>query len=166
VEVAGFAAAIYWIVKSLIIIPIGRYLDKNHGEKDDLAFVVVGNLLAALSVTGYLFAYLPWHVYILQVIFAIGMGMNIPGYTAIFTRHIDKGKEAYEWSVRGATSAVGTGVAGAVGGVIAHNFGFEMLFLCVALFYIVSAVVPFFIAEDISGVNKKTLRMTKTVNEK
>lgn len=50
---AGFAAAIYWIVKSMVVIPFGRYLDKNHGEKDDLWFVSIGNLLAVLAVFGY-----------------------------------------------------------------------------------------------------------------
>ena len=42
VEVAGYAAAIYWIVMSLVVIPLGRYLDKNHGEKDDLWFIIIG----------------------------------------------------------------------------------------------------------------------------
>ena len=153
VEVAGFAAAIYWIVKSIVIIPFGRYLDKNHGERDDLAFIIIGNLLAAASVFGYLFVTLPWHIYLLQAVFAVGMGMNIPGYTAIFTRHIDKGKEAFEWSVRGAATAVGTGVAGAIGGIIAHNFGFQSLFIAVGLFYIFSALLPFLITAEMSAQN-------------
>jgi len=32
-EVAGFAALSYWLSKSLIEIPIGRFLDKHQGEK-------------------------------------------------------------------------------------------------------------------------------------
>ena len=94
VRVAGFAASIYWITLSLVLISFGRYLDRNHGEKDDLYFVIIGTLLGAVAVFGYIFASLPWHIYLLKGIYAIGMGMNIPGYTAIFTRHIDKGKEA------------------------------------------------------------------------
>ena len=56
------------------------------------------------------------------------MGMNIPGFTAIFTRHIDKGKEAFDWSVRAALIGMGSGIAGALGGIIAHKFGFNVLF--------------------------------------
>lgn len=149
VEVAGFAAAVYWIVLSLVLIPFGKYLDKNHGEKDDLYFIVIGNLLAALAVFGYIFSYLPWHIYLLQAIYAIGMGMNIPGYTAIFTRHVDKGKEAFSWSARAAFIGVGAGIAGALGGIIAHRFGFISLFIGVGIFILLSAFVPFFISKNI-----------------
>ena len=33
--VAGFAAAIYWIVKSIFQLPISRWLDKTDGENDE-----------------------------------------------------------------------------------------------------------------------------------
>lgn len=154
-EVAGFAAAIYWIVHSLVMIPFGKYLDKKRGEKDDLWFIIIGNLLAALAVFGYLFSRLPWHIYVLQFIYGMGMGMNMPGYTAIFTRHIDKGREAFDWSVRGALVGIGAGVAGGLGGVIAQNFGFNMLFLGVAGFIIVSAFLPLLISKEMKARDGK-----------
>ena len=135
VEVAGYAAAVYWIVVSLVVIPLGKYLDKNHGEKDDLWFIIIGNLLAASAVFGYLFSYLPWHIYLIQVVYALGMGMNVPGYTAIFTRHIDKGREAFDWSVRACLIGIGAGIAGALGGIVAHKFGFQVLFTGVGVLF-------------------------------
>lgn len=155
VAVAGFAAAIYWIVHSVVMIPFGKYLDKNHGEKDDLWFIIIGNLLAALAVFGYLFSYLPWHIYILQGIYGLGMGMNVPGYTAIFTRHIDKGKEAFDWSVRGTLVGIGAGVAGALGGIVAQNFGFKTLFVSVTIFILLSAFLPFLISKEMRAKDKK-----------
>ena len=41
-EVAGFAALFYWIPKSFLEIPIGHFLDKKHGEKDDFWFMFIG----------------------------------------------------------------------------------------------------------------------------
>jgi DHA1 family quinolone resistance protein-like MFS transporter len=148
IEVAGFAAAIYWIVMSSVVIPLGKYLDKTQGEKDDLWFIVLGNLLAAFAVFGYIFSKLPWHIYLLQAIYAIGMGMNIPGYTALFTRHVDKGREALSWSIRAALIGVGTGVAGALGGIIAYRFGFITLFTAVGIIILFSAVLPLFISKE------------------
>jgi len=148
-QVAGFAASIYWIVKSLALIPFGRYLDKNLGEKDDLYFIIIGNILTAFVIFAYLFSYLPWHIYCLQVVYALGMAMNIPGYTAIFTRHIDKGKEAFDWSTRGALIGIGTGISGALGGIIAYNFGFEPLFIGVGIFILISAFLPLLILKNI-----------------
>ncbi len=162
VQVAGFAAAIYWIVECLAIIPMGRYLDKNHGEKDDLLFIVIGNFLAALAVLGYIFASLPWHIYFLQALYAFGMSMNIPGYTAIFTRHIDKGKEAFSWSIRSASVAAGSGVAGALGGIVAYNFGFTVLFIGVMFFILLSSFLPLLISKNISFKNKETSKVPET----
>ncbi len=153
-KVAGFAAAIYWIVESLVVIPFGKYLDKNHGEKDDLIFVIVGCILAGISVFFYVFSYFPWHIYLLQVIYAIGMGMNIPGYTAIFTRHIDRGKEAFEWSVRSSLVGFSTGIAGALGGIIASNFGFNVLFIGVTIFVLISAFIPVLIYKNMMPSKK------------
>lgn len=154
VEVAGFASGIYWIINSLALIPIGRYLDKNHGEKDDLISVIIGNLLAALAVSGYFFSTYPWHIYALQALYGIGMAMNVAGYTAIFTRHIDKDREALEWSVRGAWVGVGGGVAGVIGGWAAFRYGFYALFAGVIIFIIISAVLPFLIYNRMSARNK------------
>jgi len=158
IEVVGFAAAIYWIVEALILIPSGKYLDKNHGEKDDLLFIVIGNFLAASAVFGYIFSRLPWHIYFLQGIYAMGMGMNIPGYTAIFTRHVDKGREAFSWGLRGASVGVGAGIAGALGGVIAYRFGFNTLFIGVIIFIVLSAFLPLLV---LKGIRPKDGTMPK-----
>jgi MFS family permease len=155
VKVAGFAAAVYWIVECLVVIPAGKYLDKNHGEKDDLLFIVIGNILAAVAAFGYIFSSLPWHIYLLQAIYAIGMGMNIPGYTAIFTRHIDKGKEAFSWSARAASVGIGAGIAGALGGIIASRFGFKTLFLGAGILLLLSAALPFLISKEVIPKDKK-----------
>ena len=155
VMVAGLASAVYWITLSLVLIPIGKYLDKNHGEKDDLYFVIIGTTLGAIAVFGFIFAYAPWHIYFLQGLTAIGMGMNIPGYTAIFTRHIEKGKEALSWSTRAALVGVGAGVAGALGGAIVYFFGFKILFLGITILFLISAVLPFLILRELT-LNKKS----------
>jgi len=149
VEIAGFAMAIYWGVKSILQIPFGKYLDKVKGERDDLWFVVIGNILAAIAVFGYIFSFLPWHIYLCQGIYSLGMAMNIPGWCAIFTRHIDKGKEAFEWSTRSTFIGFGAGIAGALGGIIAAKFGFNVLFTGVGIFALASAFLPFLIYKDI-----------------
>lgn len=157
-KVAGFAMAIYWGVKSIIQIPIGKYLDKNHGEKDDLYFVIIGNVLAAMAAFGYIFSSLPWHIYLLKGLYSVGMAMNIPGWTAIFTRHIDKGKEAFEWATRSTFIGIGAGVSGALGGIIASQFGFNILFASVGVFVLASAFLPFLIYKDIVPKNRISSR--------
>ena len=96
-SVAGIAIGIYWLLKALIQIPVGKFLDKTVGEKDDYYFVIFGMIIASLVPIGFIFATLPWHVYVLQAIHAVGMAMVIPAWGGIFMRHVDKGKEAMSW---------------------------------------------------------------------
>lgn len=153
-KITGFAMAIYWGVKSVLQIPFGNYLDKNHGEKDDLYFVMIGNLLAALSVVGYIFSSQIWHIYALKALYSLGMAMNIPGWSAIFTRHIDKGKEAFEWSARSTAIGIGAAISGALGGMVASSFGFNALFIGVAIFALASAVLPILIYRKLTPKSK------------
>lgn len=157
-EVAGFAALIYWVFKSFLQIPIGTYLDKNHGEKDDFWFMVAGTLLSGLVPFGFLFATLPEHIYMLQIVYAIAMSMLIPSSYAIFTRHIDKGKEAYEWSVDSTVLGFGVGATGALGGIIAGKFGFGTVFILTGLFNLCSAFFLISIKHHMSPHNVETQR--------
>lgn len=149
-EVAGFAALFYWITKSFIEIPIGRFLDKHDGEKDDFWFMTLGLLIVAFVPLGYLISTEPWHIYFFQVVHAIGMAMALPSWLAIFTRHIDKGKEAFEWSMETTSISMGAGIAGGIGGILASMLGFRILFIFVSGLTMISALLYLFIRKDVS----------------
>jgi len=140
-KIAGLAALFYWIPKSFFEIPIGIYLDKHHGEKDDFWFMVAGYFMVAFVPIGYLFSSAPWHIYFLQVIYAAGMAMSIPSWLAIFTRHIDKGKEAFEWGMESTSVGTGAGIAGGLSGIVVAILGFKMLFAFVSGLTIISAIL-------------------------
>jgi len=148
-EVAGLAALFYWISKSLLEIPIGYLLDKKHGEKDDFRFMVAGTFITAVVPIGYLFSSEPWHIYLWQVVHAIGMAMSLPSWLAIFTRHIDKGKEGFEWSLETTSIGLGAGIAGGLGGVLAGYLGFNTVFILVSVLNFVSAICLTFIRNDV-----------------
>jgi MFS family permease len=154
-KVAGLAALCYWLTRSILQIPIGKYLDKNHGEKDDFWFMAIGTFIAGFIPIGYLFSFFPWHIYFLQIIYAIGMSMVIPSWLAIFTRHIDKGKEALEWGMESTFLGAGAGIAGGIGGIIASNFGFNVVFIFVSSFTFLSVALLFFIKKDLYAKVKK-----------
>ena len=113
-EVVGFATAVYWITKSIIQPFIANYLDRNHGEKDDFIFLVFGMYIANLIPLGYVFSSQPWHIYTFEFIRALAMACVVPTWYAIFTRHIDKDREAFSWSIES------TGI-GFAAGILAKN---------------------------------------------
>lgn len=167
-KIVGFATFFYWATKSVIQIPIGNYLDKNHGEIDDFWFYVVGTLMTAFVPIGFLFATAAWHIYALQTFHAIGMSLIIPSSYAIVIRHTDKGREAYESSLDSTLLGIGVGVAGALGGVMVAYTGFTMIFLLTSLLNFISVLFIFPVRRDMlekmpQGVHE--LPITKDIIE-
>jgi len=148
-RVAGIAVGIYLLVKSVLQIPIAHYLDLNHGEKDDYCALFLGTLLTAVSPIIFIFATMPWHIYVAQVVHALGMAMAVPSWSAIFTRHIQKRREAFCWSLDSSALGLGGGIAGIIGGTIAQAFGFVPLFLGVSILNVIAALLLLFIMKDI-----------------
>lgn len=160
-EIAGFSALFYWISKSFIEIPIGRFLDKNEGERDDFMFMFVGLLVVSFVPLGFLVSTEPWHIYMLQVVHAIGMAMTLPSWLAIFTRHIDKSKEAFEWSIETTSISMGAGIAGGLGGVVASVFGFDVLFMFVSGITFFSALLLLLVRNNVSKRSDGVLASTE-----
>jgi len=148
-SVAGMAAGIYWVTKSLLQVPVGKLLDKIKGEKDDYYVLIFGTFLASLVPLGYLIAFEPWHIYALEIILAFAMAMVIPPWGGLFTRHIDKGREAETWGFESSLLGLGVGLTGIAGGFIAKEFGFEIIFIAVSAFGIAGASLLLLVRKDI-----------------
>ncbi len=146
--IVGFASLFYWITKSILQLPIGNYLDKNHGEIDDFWFFVIGTLITGIVPFGFLLATQAWHIYLLEIFHAIGMAMVIPSSYAIFIRHTDKGREAYESGLDSTLMGVGAGITGAIGGIMAGYVGFEWIFILTGVFSLVSVIFVFLVRGD------------------
>lgn len=134
VQMVGFITATFWILKSVAQPFIARYLDDNHGERDDFIFMVAGMYIANLTFVGYIFASQIWHIFVLDAIRGLAMACVVPTWSAIFTRHIDKGQEAFSWSLESTGIGLAAGFAAAFGGVIAMSLGFKTVFVLVAAF--------------------------------
>ena len=152
VFVVGMAAAVYWILRSVLRIPIGMFLDRHPSEKDDYLFLTGGLFIAALTPVAFIFAEVPWHVYVIQAIHAIAMAMSLSGWSAIFTRHIDKGKEATEWGLDATSVGIGMGISGALGGWAVTQFGFHAVFIGVSVLGIMGVFLLLCLRNDIKGV--------------
>ena len=142
----GIAITIYWVTKSVLQLFVARFIDRNHGEIDDFYFMIAGGLLNAIFISLYYFASGIGQVYLLQFLIGIADAMVIPPFYAIFTRHIDKGKEGFEWSLFSSFS-VGAGAAlGAIlGGALGARVGFRAVFPMVGILTFVATVMLVFL---------------------
>lgn len=148
-QVVGYSTFILWLVKSLLQIPIGKYLDRNHGEADDFWAMFFGHLIVGLTPFGFLFSNQIWHIYALSFLQAIGLAMLVPPWFAVFTRHIDKDKEASEWGTDSTALGIGIGITGAMGGFLMAHFNFDIIFILSGVLGMIATVSLLFIRKEI-----------------
>ncbi|MDP3710799.1 MAG: MFS transporter [bacterium] len=151
-KVAGFAAAIYWIVKSIFQLPIARFLDTTDGERDDFWAMFAGYLLSGLVPIAYIFAKTPAHLYLIQAFYGVVMAWAVPAWYSIFTRHVDKWRISFEWSLDSVFSVgLAASIATALGGYIADRFGFAVLFLGSSLLAVFASGLLFSLRGEMRG---------------
>ena len=148
-EMVGFVAATYWVAKSVVQPFIAHFLDVKRGERDDFRFLISGMYLANLIPLGYAFSTQPWHIFTLEIIHGLAMACVVPSWAGIFTRHIDKGWEAFSWSIESTGIGFAAAFAAAFGGVLATFLGFKVVFVMVSIFGLISSSVLLLIRHQI-----------------
>lgn len=130
--VAGVAAAIYLVTKSLLQIPAASLVDRIPGERDDYQILFWSSIVMGIVPITYLFIDTPIQLYIVQAILGATTAFSFPSYMAIFTRHIDRQKEGTEWGVYFTLTDMSAAFAAAVGGILAVTVGFRELIIGLA----------------------------------
>jgi len=133
-EVAGVAAAIYLITKSLSQIPLASLIDKVCGDKDDFWFLFGGMVVSSLVPLSYLFISTPLELYIAQFILGLSVAATFPSFMALFTRYMEKGREATVWGAYYMLVDLAAAATGAIGGVLATTIGFEKVIIATVVF--------------------------------
>lgn len=125
----GITTAIYWLIRSLIQLPIANFLDKRGGEKDDFYALIFSLILAGISAFGYIVVRTVPELYFFQIIQAIAFGIYTPAWSGIFSHHLDERRRSFDYSLDSTAVGISSGVAGLFGGVIAQYFGFQTIFI-------------------------------------
>jgi MFS family permease len=137
----GIAAAIYWILRSVLQIPIAKYLDRTPGEQDDFMALVGGLLLVGISAIAMCWVTQLWELYLIHALHAVAFAFYYASWPTIFSRHLDKDSISLDWALDGAASGIGAGVTGFLGGVIAGTLGYDVVFVAAGILAFVAAFV-------------------------
>ncbi len=151
VTVIGFAVAIYWICKSILQLPVARYLDRTDGEIDDHHAMLAGTLIVVVATLLYYLATEVWHIYVLQVIMAVGDSLIVPPFFAIFSRHLDREHTGFEWALFSSFSVgAGSAVGGIFSGILASTIGIRAMFLVNGMLALIALIILWFLRPYIS----------------
>lgn len=150
--VAGIAAAIYLFTKSIFQVPIAYLIDKIRGEKDDFWFLFISSIIGALMPLLYLYVNTPMSLYVVQFLYGLVISMTFPSFMTIFTKNIDQGKEGLEWGVYFTLTDLTSALLAGVGGYLATTYGFQSLFVAVAILGFIGALLIYPIKRNLKRV--------------
>jgi MFS family permease len=145
--VVGMSAAVNLIVRSVLRVPFGIYADKD--QRIAYHLMIWGLLISAIVPVGYIYSKTPMNIYLLQAVLGFGLAMSTAGWTTIFSRHMDRGKESTEWGVDAVAVGLGPGIAAAIGGLSVTYFGFNAVFIAVTLAGLIGVLMLLVIKKDI-----------------
>jgi MFS transporter, DHA1 family, multidrug resistance protein len=119
---AGLASALYMVTKAIVQIPFSRYVDSHENK---VKWLHLGTFLIVTVPFQYIFAKNVYSIYIAQIIYGIGAGIAASSWLSLWSTHLDKHHEGFEWSLYSATVGLGTGLSAFLGGTLATHFGFK-----------------------------------------
>ncbi len=152
----GFVTTMFYVVKSALQFPISSYADSVKGENDDFKLMVIGTfIVSVVPLIYYFFVHEVWEMFAAETLNGIGYAMIIPTWLAIYTRHIDRHRESWEWMLHSNAVGLGFAVTATVGGVLAERFGFGVIFLLTSAFSFVGAGMLLLIKHDMHGADHR-----------
>lgn len=129
---AGLAITLYLITKSIVQLPFSRYVDSH---KNKLKFLLIGTFLTCLVPFLYIYAKHIYWIFFAQIFWGAAEGIAYPTWLGLWSTHLDKKHESFEWSLYSTSTGIGVAIAGALGAAMAQYLGFKVTFLitgCVA----------------------------------
>jgi len=139
----GIASTIFFVTRSILQIPIAKYIDSIKGEQDNYKATLLGTFIVAIIPFFYMMISSVPQLYLIQIIYGIGSAISTTGWLTIFTKHLDKDREGLEWSFYNTTTDLGSALTASIGGFLAYKVGFTNLFFVVGVINIIGFLFIF-----------------------
>lgn len=139
---AGISFAIFAFVMGILILILGRIEDTILKETE--LWIFAGYLILAFGFFSYSFVKFPWQLFIVQIILGIGEAIQTPAYSAVYSRHLEPKRYAFQWGAWDATRNFATAIGAVVGAVLVTLFGFKILFVIMGTLALISSIIIYF----------------------
>jgi MFS family permease len=120
VEFVGIGTAIYFITRGVFQIPIGIFTDKLQKDRDEIITLAIGSILAGIPYLFYPVITQPWHYFVLQFVFGLGISLNVVNWRKLFALNIREGMEGKEYAFYDAVLSTSTAIISIILGIVAN----------------------------------------------
>lgn len=136
----GLATAIAYIVRAVLLVPLGEFNDRDRGNRREFLTLIAGVLIMALVPLSYIFIDHVYGFFMAQAVYGLGLALYYPGWYTIWTRFLDGFREGRTWSIYGAIISLSVALAALTGGSVAEFIGFDVVFALMAVFGVISVL--------------------------
>lgn len=136
---AGATWGLYMLAAGLIMFLFSFIEDHVHRLRKKM--IVGGYFVLSLGALSFILVQNPMHIYWVQLINALGVGMLDPAWKAVYAKDEDIGKESEEWALFDGGDKILIAVAAFLGGVFITSYSFKQLFLVMFAIQFVAAVI-------------------------
>jgi MFS family permease len=120
VDIVGIGTAIYFLTRAIFQLPLGHITDKIEKDTDEIIILALGVILMGLPFMFYPNITQPYHYYILQFIFGLGVSLNVTNWRKLFATNVDQGKEGKQYAFYETLMSLSTAILSTLVGVIAN----------------------------------------------
>jgi hypothetical protein len=132
------AWALYLISTGIFYFLLGRLI-KTSAYKHH--FLVLGYGLNALLTFGYIFVENTYHLFVIQVGLGFAEALCTPIWDSLFASNIDDNEDISYWGIANGHSQFVSGIAIAIGGLIANYLSFNTLFIIMGIVQLLATAV-------------------------
>ncbi|MBI2011628.1 MFS transporter [Candidatus Daviesbacteria bacterium] len=133
---ASITGAIFALTAGIVVLFSAKISDKI--KRADL-IVILGYLLIGLGFLLFIFANSLLFLFLIQIVIGLGEAIYAPAFDKLYSSHLTPAKTGREWGAWEATHYFAIAVGAVLGGIIVTNFGFNVLFMIMALLCFFSA---------------------------
>ncbi len=141
IQAAATGYSLYLVTRVIFELISGRLLAKS-GDKRKFFLAIFGIFCLSIAYIGFSFSTTILQMFLFYFVVGIGLGTASPAKNSLFSIHLDKNKEATEWSLADAVTFICMALAAALGGFIATQYGFKSLFILASVINFLS-IIPY-----------------------
>jgi len=130
-----WAWAIYLIATGLFYAIIGRLFTRSKFKRHLMVF---GYGLNALLTFGYIFVQNTQQLFLLQVGLGIAEAVSTPIWDSLFASNLEDNENTFHWSLATGHTHFVSGIAIAIGGLIANYVSFHALFMTMGIIQLIA----------------------------
>jgi MFS family permease len=133
-----WAWAAYLIATGLFYVILGKLFNNSSYKKE---IMVGGYALNTILTFCYLFVHNTEQLLLLQIGLGIAEAVSTPIWDSLFATHLEDNENSFHWSLANGHTHFVTGIAVAIGGLIANYVSFNALFITMGCIQLLATII-------------------------